>query len=149
MKKTNYLLSTLLVLALGASAAWAERAMRVPNAIWVDGQIYDTVATSTSFRAPPARSTDLIYSFMMSGLAGQRSVAEAGPGDRDYNGGRWTVKMVIFTDAGRAVHDADGDGQVDFELTSEEEVLMQAIMGYIQILDTNIYFECPVIPQRK
>ena len=86
---------------------------------------------------------------MMSGLAGQRSVAESSPGDPDYNGGRWDVQMVIFTDQGIQTLDADGDGTIDYELTTEEEVLDQEEQGNLIINEANFYFECPLLPRRK
>ncbi len=85
---------------------------------------------------------------MMSGLEGQRSVAESAPGDPDYNGGRWDVQMVVFTEQGMAVHDPDGDGMVNFELTSAEQVLDHADLDHIIINDANFYFECPLLPRR-
>jgi hypothetical protein len=90
----------------------------------------------------------MIYSFMMSGLEGQRGVAESAPGDRDYNGGRWDVQMVTFTEIGKAVHDPDGDGMVNFELTSAEQVLAHEGLGHIIINDADFYFECPLLPRR-
>lgn len=81
----------LFALAMSVPVVHADGAVRVANAIWADGELFDTVATPTSFVAPPAHSTDIIYSFMMIGLHGQRSVAASAPGDEDYNGGRWDV----------------------------------------------------------
>jgi len=133
-----------LVLLAVAGVASAGGATVVDNAIWAHGNLYGTVATPTSFNSPPLHSTDIIYSFSMSGLTGQRSVSEAAPGDRDYNGGRWNVKMVVFTALGLAVHDADGDGAVDAELTSAEEVLDAEYLGEVEIFDTGFYFECPL-----
>ncbi len=141
---------TSLVMALAAAAllaagtAAAGGATVVDDAIWAHGELYGTVATPTTFTSPPLHSTDVIYSFGMSGLTGQRSVSEAAPGDRDYNGGRWNVKMVVFTALGLSVHDADGDGAVDFELTSAEEVHQHWMLGHLEIYDTGFYFECPL-----
>jgi hypothetical protein len=59
------------------------------------------------------------------------------------------VVRVIFTDQGMAVHDPDGDGAVNFELTSEEEVLDHMALGHLIIEDTSIYFECPLLPGRN
>jgi hypothetical protein len=131
------------VIAFAGSAA-AGGATVVDDAIWAHGNIYGTVVTPTSFNSPPLHSTDIIYSFSMSGLTGQRSVSEAAPGDRDYNGGRWNVKMVAFTALGLAVHDTDGDGAVDTEFTSAEEVLDAEVLGELEIFDTGFYFECPL-----
>jgi len=131
-----------------ASTAYGMGAAKVADAIWAHGELYDTVVTPTSFVAPPARSTDIIYSFMMSGLSGQRSVAEAAPGDPDFNGGRWNVQVATFTPQGVLAHDADGDGMVDFELTTAEDVLEHEALGHLVINAANFYFECPLLPSR-
>jgi hypothetical protein len=141
-------LFALCVVFAAVSVVYAAGAMRVSEAIWADGELYDTIITPATFVSPPAHSTDMIYSFMMSGLEGQRGVAESAPGDRDYNGGRWDVQMVIFTASGMAAHDPDGDGMVNFELTSAEAVLEHEGLGHIIINDANFYFECPLLPRR-
>jgi len=138
---------TIMFFGLVASAtSLADRAQKVENAIWANDQIYGTVLTDTSFRSPPPHSTDTLYNFGMSGLMGQRAVSSSAPGDRDYNGGRWSVQLVIFTTAGIAAHDPDGDGNVNFELTSEAAVLAHYALGHIDIMDANFYFACPLIP---
>lgn len=149
MKKNIMLSAAVLAVAvcLLSGPAFAG-ATRVAAAIWAKGQLYDTVVTPATFIAPPEHSTDIIYSFMMSGLEGQRSVAEAAPGDRDYNGGRWDVQMAVFTEQGLLVHDPDGDGMVNFELTSAEDVEAHVQLGHIVINDANFYFECPLLPRR-
>jgi hypothetical protein len=141
-------LFALCVVFAAVSVVYAAGAMRVSEAIWADGELYDTIITPATFVSPPAHSTDMIYSFMMSGLEGQRGVAESAPGDRDYNGGRWDVQMVTFTEIGKAVHDPDGDGMVNFELTSAEQVLAHEGLGHIIINDADFYFECPLLPRR-
>jgi hypothetical protein len=134
------------LLIAGATSAFADRATKVENAIWANDQLFGTVLTDTSFRSPPPQSTDTLYNFSMSGLTGQRSVSEAAPGDTDFNGGRWSVKMVVFTTQGLAAHDPDGDGVANFELTNADDVLAHAALGHFDILDTGVYFECPLIP---
>jgi hypothetical protein len=57
--------------------------------------------------------------------------------------------MVVFTDLGRQVHDADHDGMVDFELMSADEVLGHYDLGHIDILPANFYFECPMLPRHR
>lgn len=137
------------MVSVAAGSAAAAGAARVSDAIWAHGVLYDTVVTPATFIAPPERSTDTIYSFMMSGLDGQRSVTVSAPGDPDYNGGRWNVQMVVFTPQGIAVHDPDGDGIVNFELTTAEVVLEHEALGHIIINDANFYFECPLLPRRN
>lgn len=142
--------TALTVILLGqAGNALAGKAIRVADAIWVHDTLYGTVATDTSFRSPPPHSTDIIFSFMGSGLEGQRSVAEYAPGDPEYNGGRWNVMLVTFTELGKSVHDPDGDGMVNFELTNAEQVLHHAALGHLAIVEPGVYFECPLIPQPR
>lgn len=83
-------------------------------AFWIDGQLYRTVATPTdlSGTGAPASTFDAIYSFG----GAQRNVAEAKPGDRDFNGGRWAVHALAFPSgyaAALASGDANGNGQID------------------------------------
>ena len=139
-----------LVIALAGltSSAWADRAVRVPAAVWSHEELYDVIVTDTAFASPPPQSLDTIYNFAESGLTGQRSISDAAPGDRHYNGGRWTVKWIVFTDEGLMIHDPDGDGVVNFELSSEEQVLTHAELGHLVIVDPAVYFECPLLPRR-
>lgn len=149
--KTKLSIAVLVLCAVLASVTVSHAkngAMRVSGAIWANGDIYDTILTPATFISPPEHATDMIYSFMMSGLEGQRSVAESAPGDPDYNGGRWDVQMVVFTPQGMAAHDPDGDGMVNFELTSAEQVLEHEGLGHIIINEANFYFECPLLPRR-
>jgi hypothetical protein len=135
--------------AAPSGPAFAGRAMRVQNAIWADDRLFGTVLTPTSFQAPPSHSLDLLYDFGMSGLQGQRSVAESAPGDPTYNGGRWWVQMVVFTESGKSTFDPDGDGLVNVELTSASAVLQQASLGHLEIIATNVFFECPLLKSNR
>jgi len=145
MTRSLCLGAILLSLSTFSPHATAAPATRVSAALWGNGEIYDTILTDTNFRQVPPQSTDLLYNFAMSGLEGQRAVAEAAPGDPDYNGGRWTVLLVVFTEQGIAAHDPDEDGVVNFELTSEEEVLFHQSLGHLEIMDAGVYFEGPML----
>lgn len=129
-------------------SASAASAVRAAEAVWANGAIYDVVVTDTSFQKPPAQSTDVLFNFGMSGLQGQRSISESAPGDRDYNGGRWSVMPVEFTSAGKIYFDDNNDGIVDFELTNAEQVLHYAELGLLIIHPAAVYFECPLLPRR-
>jgi hypothetical protein len=113
-------------------------------AFYVDGEVYRTVGTLTDFTGTgaPDHSFDTIYAFSQ-----QLNVAEAAPGDRDYNGGRWRVVPVSFSDYDAAVvaHDANGSGNFD----SEEEVLAAVAAGNATLGAVATSFECPVIPMPK
>ena len=54
-------------------------------------------------------------------------VSDAAPGDRDYNGGRWHVNMVM----GAAV-----------QFTNAEDVLASGLT----IVSTGTHFSCPLLP---
>ena len=146
-RTVNLVALVAVILAVGPMASAQNGATVIlENAIWAHGELYGTVATPTSFRNAPRHSTDVIYSFGMNGLQGQRSVSEASPGDRDYNGGRWSVHFAFYTPAGETYFDGDNDGIVDYELTSQEEVLEQEALGNLEIVDANFYFVCPLLP---
>jgi len=59
-------------------------------------------------------------------------VAEAAPGDRDYNGGRWMVLPITWNIA-------------PVQFTSDTQILAAASVGDIVIGDPVKYFTCPVI----
>ena len=134
----------ILCVAVAVSQAWAAGAIR--NAIWVHDRLYGTVGTPTTFKSPPPQSLDVIYSFANSGLKGQRSVAEAAPGDPDFNGGRWKVMGVSFTAQGLDAFDKDDDGNVDMEITNAEDLWSYVDSGDLLVMDTGIRFECPLLP---
>jgi len=128
------------------NSADAKGPLRASAAIWSHGELYGTVGTPAVFTHPPDGTTDTLYNFMMSGLEGQRAISAAAPGDRDFNGGRWSVVLVTFTDQGIGVHDPDGDGVVNFELTGEEQLMDHMALGHLTLTDTDVYFECPMLP---
>lgn len=101
-------------------------------AFYVDGVRYRTIGTPTdlSNTGAPARSFDRIYA-LGGALA---NVAEAKPGDRDYNGGRWMVLPVTWNTSA-------------VQLTSAEQVLAYADAGLLSIATSPVkMFVCPVIP---
>jgi hypothetical protein len=127
-----------------AGAAFAAGSGGVTGpAFYVDGQLYRTVNTPTdlSGTGAPASSFDTIYDF--GGL--QPNVATAAPGDPDYNGGRWQVHGLQFTDYEQAVEQFDANGSND--LDSDEEVAAALASG--TATDTGVVksFVCPVIAE--
>jgi hypothetical protein len=124
---------TTAALMLLSVAATAVAAGGPPSlAFYVDGARYRTVGTPTDFAGTgaPASSFDRIY-VLGSGLA---NVAEAKPGDRDFNGGRWMVFPVTWH-------------TTPVQLTSAEAVAAYADAGMLTIASTPVkLFECPVIP---
>ena len=119
----------LLLLTVAASAVSAGGPPSL--GFYVDGTRYRTVGTPTDFShtGAPASSYDRIYA-LGDGLA---NVAEAKPGDQDFNGGRWRVLPVTWN-------------VTPSQLTSAEAVWAAAAAGELSIGTTPIrMFECPVI----
>jgi len=101
---------------------------------YVDDARYRTVGTPTDFSGTgaPAFTYDAIYA-LGDGLI---NVAEAKPGDTDYNGGRWMVLPITWA-----------DGVTPTQLTSAEEVQAWADAGLLTIATSPAkQFLCPVIP---
>ncbi len=125
-------------LAAGALAAGAGGVSG--PAFYVDGALYRTVATPTDLPTnAPAQSFDVIYEF----FGVQTNVAEAAPGARDSNGGRWMVHGLEFADYAAAVSMFDANGSGDFD--SAEEVQAAIAAGAATDLGVIKRFVCPAI----
>jgi hypothetical protein len=135
------LLSAALLLLPSAAAAAGNGAGGVTGpAFYVDGTLYRTVGTPTdlSGTGAPARSFDTIYA-----IEGQPNVATAAPGDRDYNGGRWMVHALTFSDYKAAVTAVDTNASGD--LDSYAEIAAALAGGHASDAGVVRQFECPVI----
>ena len=133
MRRIASLLASLgLLLAVAAAPAAAGGPPSI--GFYVDDALYRTIGTPTDFSktGAPAHSFDRIYA-----LGGDLlNVAEAKPGDRDFNGGRWMVLPITWNTA-------------PVQLTSAEQVEAAADAGWLSIGATPVrMFECPVIPLR-
>jgi hypothetical protein len=131
------LASLLAALGVILSIAAAPVAAGGPPALsfYIDGERYRTVATPTDFSntGAPASSYDRIFA-LGSGLI---NVAEAKPGDTDFNGGRWAVMPITWH-------------TTPMQLTSAEQVFAWSDAGLLTIGDTPVrLFECTVnhVPQ--
>jgi hypothetical protein len=100
---------------------------------YVDGERYRTFGTTTDFSGTgaPLSTYDRIYA-LGTGLI---NVAEAKPGDPDFNGGRWAVMPITWS-----------AGVTPVQLTSAEAVYEYEALGYLSIGTTPVrLFFCPVI----
>jgi hypothetical protein len=143
MKRTIAGAMLALAMSLAPATALAAGAGGVTGpAFYVDGELYRTVGTPTNLTrtGAPDHSFDTIYAFVD---GEQTNVAEAKPGDRDYNGGRWMVQGVTFDDYDDALAagDANGNGVLD----SAEEVEAAIDAGSAEIIGELTRFVCPVI----
>ena len=126
------LVAATMLLTVAASAVAAGGPPSI--GFYVDGDLYRTVGTPTDFShtGAPASSFDRIYA-LGDGLT---NVAEAKPGDQDFNGGRWMVLPVTWA-----------PGVTPVQLTNAEAVHAWAETGMLTIATTPVrQFECPVIP---
>jgi hypothetical protein len=132
--------AALLLAALPAAAGG-------PNfgpAIFADGRAWGTKGLG-DLPAPNGRndqSFDALYSFS-NGAEGQLPVAEAGPGNPNYNGGRWNLMVATWTEVGLAAHPTLS------VLMSEAEVLYHASLGHLEIASAETYFLCPLLPVKE
>ncbi|MHB1135065.1 MAG: hypothetical protein ACYC4L_22060 [Chloroflexota bacterium] len=132
MKRLFAALALLLALSTSSMPAFAK-ATQVPDAIWANGDLYATVGTPTHL--PDNGNFDLLFTFPEG--SGQRSISEAAPGTPGYNGGRWEVHQVTFT-----------GGNLGFELTSYDQLLMYEDLGRLTISSTVANrFVCPLLPR--
>lgn len=120
--------------ATGSVAADASNNPAMPGRIYADDRLFAT-GDLTDLPEPSgnnAHSFDEIYVFT-NGADGQFPVAEAAPGERDFNGGRWSVTLVEWT-----IDDPP-------LLTSDDAV--HAHSDDITVLQEGArYFECPLVP---
>jgi hypothetical protein len=125
----------------GAAMAAGSGGVSGPS-FYVDGQLYRTVNTPTdlSNTGAPDSSFDTIYQFF--GLQ-PYNVATAAPGDPGYNGGRWRVHGLQFTNYAAAVAQFDANGSGNFD--SDEEVAAALSAGAATDIGVVKSFVCPVI----
>jgi len=119
-----------LALALTATGVFTPALAQIGppgGTIYAHDMMYKTVATPTDL--PNHGKFDAIY-VLGDGLA---PVSESAPGDMDYNGGRWEVRVVTFT------------GASPMQYTNAEDILAAAGRGDIEISDVVKRFTCPLI----
>ncbi len=103
-------------------------------AFYVDDVRYRTVGTPTDFTdtGAPASTFDKIYALG----PGLINVADAKPGDTDFNGGRWAVHAITWA-----------DGVTPVQYTNDHEILQAAADGLLTISASPIReFFCSVNP---
>lgn len=132
------------LLAFGVSAASAG--VSSGFAFYVDDVGYRTVATPTdlSHTGAPDRTYDNIYTFGdEANMAGFLNVAEAAPGDRDFNGGRWKV-MGVGLPGGSPYGSVLEFLQAHGPITNDADLLAFVDSGDLVVADTGVRFVCTV-----
>jgi hypothetical protein len=138
MRKT-IVIAIVAVLAVGLVAAPAAAARGGnpgspinEDLLWADGDLLGTIFQKSLKYNGNESSYDKLFM-----VPGQNPVAEAAPGNSDYNGGRWLPTPVEWA-----------DGVTPYELHSYAEVAAAAVAGDLIIgaSDTGAAFLCPLIP---
>jgi hypothetical protein len=146
MLRKMLVLATVVVLALVVVLPVAADAPNFQAGIWADGRQWGTKGLSALPNRAPAHSFDKLLFFVgvPEGVM-QAPVAEAAPGNRDFNGGRWVTHQVTILDA----------TGIQFPLTSYAEVLQEQSEGDLVISAMPVYdgvhpiwFECPLLPYK-
>ena len=151
MSRSLSLLSILLIALLGTAVDTlaGPPAGAQPNfmpALWGDDELWGTKGTTT-LPAPNdhnLQSFDKLFAITNSDAAGQLPVAEAAPGNRHYNGGRWFTHTVTWVNLAMA----------DTLLTSYDDIAYHEMMGHLTITAGSpggagsppAYFQCPLLP---
>ncbi len=120
-------LATLALMTLGFASTVSAQIGPPGGTIYAHDETYRTVATPTEL--PPHGKFDTLY-VLGNGLA---PVSEAAPGDREYNGGRWEVRLVTFVSI------------APMQFTNAEDIMAAADSGDIEIGDVATRFVCPLI----
>jgi hypothetical protein len=133
------------IMAVPAAATAGGSGGVTGPAFYVDGTLYRTVNTPTDLSQTGAPDSSFETIYALDGL--QPNVAEAGPGQPGFRGGRWQVRPLSFNTSYAttvAAHDANSSGDLD----SNEEVeaaLADAGAGGATLGPVVKEFECPVI----
>ncbi len=141
MRRLTTFIALLAIGLLIAAPAYAARGGEpgspiIEDLIWADGEQLGTILQKELKYNGNEASYDRLFMFTEGdGLATQAPVAEAAPGNKEYNGGRWLPTMVAY------------DG-TQGELTSYAEVMAAVESGAAEILGTDFEaaFLCPLIP---
>lgn len=131
LNQRGILIVCLLAVILAAgSMAFAEGKKLGPpgGVIYAHGRMFKTIATPATL--PDHGKFDTIY-VLGDGLA---NVADAAPGDMEFNGGRWEVRLVEFLTIPPT------------QFTNAEDIHAAAMSGQISIGPVVKRFECPMIP---
>jgi hypothetical protein len=117
------------ILAVGSVAFAGGKKLGPPHGtIYAHDRMYRTIGTPAML--PDHGKFDMLY-VLGDDLA---PVADAAPGDREFNGGRWEVHLVEFLTIPPT------------QFTNAEDIRDAAMSGEISIGPVAKRFECPMIP---
>ena len=121
------------VIAVPATASADGGPLHRPST-WVDGELFAGVVTPATFDPANGRFDEL-YNAAVVGCSFKDDtplISESGPGDQDYNGGRWHLNVLKGSVGCDKYDDADTVEVLDPE----------------DFTPMDVYFECPLRPRR-
>lgn len=122
------------VTATGTAAADASNNPAKPGRIYANDRLFAT-ADVADLSAPNGRNDHSFDELYVFADGSQHAVAEAAPGERDFNGGRWSVTMVEWTNGPKGT------------VTNDDHLHALEASGDITVLVEGArYFECPLVP---
>jgi hypothetical protein len=119
-----------LVFALCAASAAMAGQGPPTNMIYANDELFTGVNAPRDL--PNQGKFDTIYVLG----AGLMSVADSAPGDTDYNGGRWEVRILTWVSIQAQ------------QFTNDAQIAAAVAAGQITVGDVVRRFECPLIPMR-
>ncbi len=125
--RTVALVVGMLLISLASTAVLAGQGPPM-NRIYAHDELFTGVNAPRDL--PNRGPFDAIYALG----PGLMAVSESAPGDQDYNGGRWEVRVVTFT------------GMSPTQFTNAEQIEAALAMGKITLSGVVRRFECPLIP---
>ncbi len=102
---------------------------RPKTMIWSDGQLYESVVTPAVFDGDHGNYDILFAGNFYNGIG---LISESKPGDKDYNGGRWSLYVLkegVTTDYSMATSDQD--------------------LNMDDFISAGMFFECPLLPRKQ
>ena len=135
MKKKILALTFLAALLIIAVVPAFADAPNFGPAIFADDETWGTKGNA-DLPAPNgnnAQSYDGLFKFPDGDIEGQLPVAEAAPGNPNYNGGRWIEYNVTWNGTPELV-------------TSYAQLHALEEAGEVTITETGNYFQCPLLP---
>jgi hypothetical protein len=141
--KNRILMISIMAILISVSLAAADDDMTpMLSYCWANGVIYGIVVPTNSGASGGMRNT--LYVFRK--LTGQRPVAEAAPGDHEYQNGRFETVFLDFTPKGIDALDPNHDGMCEFEITNAKMVKNYLDQGYLALGGRGALMDIKLVP---
>ena len=127
-----------LILLIGALNATAAQPPRIP--VYYEGEILTMTVVNDNVVGVEEKEVAIpLYSFGRPGNRPQLDVVAEAPGEAGYNPWWETIRVVVL----------NGRDLTTDPFTSEEEILEAAAANEVQLIETEFYFLCQILPGLK